>query len=382
MANTFLTPSVIAQEALMLLESNMVLGNLVYRDHAKEFTGAKVGDTVSVARPASFVANEYDGATLVVQDAVESSVSLQLEKHFDTSFKVSSKQMTLEIKDFSQQLLQPAMLSIAEAIDTYVSTVLAKIGTVAPDGTAAGNKPTTIGGVASIRQAVFQNKIPRPWYGVVSPTYETSLLSIDGLMKANERGDDGEALREARMGRSFGIDWWGAHNLDDSAFTTGTQTSGAIAADAAKGALSVAYDTGAVAAGTLKVGDIVDFGTYGMYAIAAANTAVTNAGTLTFAEPLRTAIPDTTAFTVYDGGGNVLYKRGMVFNPNAITLAVVPLALPGSNQNAAYVNYRGMALRVVYDWDKDAKSDVVSIDTLCGAKMIDGALATVITSDN
>jgi hypothetical protein len=57
MANTLLTPSVIAREALMLLESNMVFGNLVFRGHQTEFTGAKAGDTIQVRGPATFAAD-------------------------------------------------------------------------------------------------------------------------------------------------------------------------------------------------------------------------------------------------------------------------------------------------------------------------------------
>ena len=42
MANTFLTPDIIAKEALMVLENNLVMAGLVHRDYSPEF--AKVGD--------------------------------------------------------------------------------------------------------------------------------------------------------------------------------------------------------------------------------------------------------------------------------------------------------------------------------------------------
>ncbi len=64
MANTLITPSVIAKEALMQLENNMVMGNLVHRDYKKEFV--KIGSTVSIRKPVKFVAS--DGATRVNQD--------------------------------------------------------------------------------------------------------------------------------------------------------------------------------------------------------------------------------------------------------------------------------------------------------------------------
>ena len=37
MSNTILTPDIIAKEALMVLESNLTMANLVHRDYSKEF---------------------------------------------------------------------------------------------------------------------------------------------------------------------------------------------------------------------------------------------------------------------------------------------------------------------------------------------------------
>ena len=56
MANTFLTPSVIGREALMILENNLVATSLFNRGQTSTFTGAKVGDTISIRKPASFTA--------------------------------------------------------------------------------------------------------------------------------------------------------------------------------------------------------------------------------------------------------------------------------------------------------------------------------------
>ena len=44
MPNTFLTPKIIAQEALMVLENQLTMANLVHRDYSKEFV--KVGDSI------------------------------------------------------------------------------------------------------------------------------------------------------------------------------------------------------------------------------------------------------------------------------------------------------------------------------------------------
>ena len=58
MANTFLTPSIIAKEALMLLRRNTVMLALVHLGHATEFTGPmKIGEKVTVRGPITVVVN-------------------------------------------------------------------------------------------------------------------------------------------------------------------------------------------------------------------------------------------------------------------------------------------------------------------------------------
>ena len=49
--------------------------------------------------------------------ANETSVDLKIEHHFDVSFEVSSKELTLSVDDFNGRLLQPAMSALAQKID-------------------------------------------------------------------------------------------------------------------------------------------------------------------------------------------------------------------------------------------------------------------------
>lgn len=68
MANEILTPQIIANEALMVLQSNLTMANLVHRDYSSEFV--KVGDTITVRKPATFVAKNFTGQT-EAQDITE-----------------------------------------------------------------------------------------------------------------------------------------------------------------------------------------------------------------------------------------------------------------------------------------------------------------------
>ena len=92
MGNTFLTPSIIAKEALMVLRNNAVMPSLVHRDYSEEF--AAVGDTVTIRKPATFEAKEYPNLSggIDIQDAKEGNTSVKLDKLLDVSFAVTAKE--------------------------------------------------------------------------------------------------------------------------------------------------------------------------------------------------------------------------------------------------------------------------------------------------
>ena len=102
MGNTFLTPEIIAKESLMVLRNNAVMANLVHRDYSDEFV-AGVGDKITIRKPAKFTANEFS-SNISIQDATEGSTDITMDKHLDVSFAVTSKQLTMDIEDFSKSI--------------------------------------------------------------------------------------------------------------------------------------------------------------------------------------------------------------------------------------------------------------------------------------
>ena len=64
----------------------------------------------------------------------------------------------------------------------------------------------------------------------------------------------------------------------------------------------------------------------------------------------------------------------LAFVKEAIALAAVPLEIPQGAANAAYVSMGGLGIRVVYGYDVSTKTDTISFDLLCGAKVIDPRL--------
>lgn len=288
MANTFLTPDIIAREALMVLRNNAVMANLVHRDYSDEFVGG-VGDTITVRKPATFVANEYDGA-IEVQDATEAAVPVVMDKHLDVSFAVTAKQLTLDIEDFSKQLLVPAMQAIADKVDKLLIALEAEATSRHPHDTGAINPVDMI----AARKFLTENAAPlADRRFVVGATAEADLLVNELFVSAEKVGDAGTALREASLGRKFGMDIYVDQNI-----------------------------------------------------------------------------------TKADG-----YTPSIAFHKNAMALVTRPLALPNGASKAAIVNYDGFGLRVVYGYDMNTKTDTISIDMLCGVKLLDDKLIAVV-ADN
>ena len=286
MPNTILTPDIIAREALMVLRNNAVMAKLVHRDYSNEFTGA-VGDTITIRKPSTCVANECAGSKITGQDATETAVSVKMDKHLDVSFAVTAKQMTLDIKDFSAQFLVPAMQAFADKVDKYLIALEAD----------ATNRHTHDSGVIApadmiaARKFLTENAAPlADRRFVVGATAEADLLGSDLFTNADKVGDNGTALREASLGRKYGMDCYVDQNI-----------------------------------------------------------------------------------TKGDG-----YTPSIAFHKNSMALVTRPLALPQGAAKAAIVDYDGFGLRVVYGYDMNTKTDTISIDMLCGVKMLDNNLISVV----
>ncbi|MFE5878978.1 P22 phage major capsid protein family protein [Rhodococcus sp. NPDC056506] len=216
MANAFLTPSVIAQAALATLYETCVAAQLVHRDYSSEFGAAKIGDTVTIRKPAVFEAKEYDQASgIEIQNATETGVPVKLNHHADTSFQITSRDLTLNIKDFRQQLLDPALESIAQKIDRDILAFRSDITQSIP-GSRVGRKWNHPEALIDANTILNKNNVPLlDRHAIVGPTTQGEWLDSDILKNHNSSGDT-EALREAYLGRRlFGFDPYWTQNITE-----------------------------------------------------------------------------------------------------------------------------------------------------------------------
>lgn len=81
------------------------------------------------------------------------------------------------------------------------------------------------------------------------------------------------------------------------------------------------------------------------------------------------------------GSGSSGHADGVAFHRSAVALVMRTLELPrgASADTSAAMGYKGLGLRVVYDYDISAKKDICSVDALIGVQDIRSEAAVEIT---
>ncbi|WP_109527258.1 P22 phage major capsid protein family protein [Nocardia aurea] len=215
MANTLLTPSVIAKKALANLYENLVMVPLVYTDVSSEWGGQKIGSTVTIRKPATFTAQTFNPASpsITIQNATETSVAVTLDKHRDVSFAITAQDLTLRLEDFDEQLLAPACEALAQEVDKAI-IAQAKADFTAFAGTGTGfewNKPESL--IEADRLLNIQKVPTSERSAVVGPTTRAGWLNSDLIKHADKAGDNA-ALRQGSIGNGiFGFNAFMTQNI-------------------------------------------------------------------------------------------------------------------------------------------------------------------------
>ena len=349
MENTILTPEVVANEALMCLTGNLVMADLVHRDYADDFVS--VGDTISIRKPAKFVAKNFTGVT-EPQDINEDKVTVKLDRFRDVTVAVTSKEMSLDIADFSAQVVQPAMQAIAQAIDQDLLAVAAEKAGFRKAGTP---NATDLSDIAALAKHLDTMKAPVQNRSLVlHPEHKYRYALTENLSNVSYAGDN-ETLRDALLGKVYTLETYMDQNAPSSeAEVPGTAVSFNIAGGVGDTSVTVTDIKG----GDIKAGDAFILNGY-CYRFLEGGT-----GDLDIDQPL---MEDTflTPVTV------VNTPTSLAFHRNAIALVSRNLALPMGAANAAYASAGGLGVRVVYDYDSATKTDKISFDVIYGIKELE-----------
>lgn len=382
--SNFINPQVLAAEALDQLDYELVAGSLVYRDKTSDFSsvrGMKVGDFVNIRTVTDFATNEFDNTNpdeeITTQEVNQSSTQLRIEKHFDVSVEITAYERSLNLDGIRKEVINPAMTSMAQKIDTYLLSKISQAQGLYPSTTLL----TTAAGIALARSSANLQQISKTnRIGLVNDSLEAQLLGTDAFNRFDSRAEAGlTALQEATIGRLMGIDWFSSVNFDTTSRTLGTGTTtldSALATSNLQGSSTLVVDS---TVGTFQAGDKIKIaGAKRAYTVA---TQVLATGlAIPLVEQINENLSelDGAAITVIgDALGATVEYQGVIFNPGAYGFSSPPLdAAAGDRTGVASAD--GLSIRVTEAYDIKTKKTVWSFDMIVGAAAIDARKAMLL----
>lgn len=397
MSNTLLTISMITKESLRVLENNLTFAKGVNREYDAQFakSGAKIGDTLSIRKPARYVGRS--GTAMSVEDHTETSASLQLDTQFGVDVEFTSKELSLSIDEFSDRIIKPAMATVANKIDrdglALYKHVYNSVGT-------PGTTPSALSTFLNAGAKLDFSAAPRDGLRscVIDPNAQVSLVdALKGLFQSSEQIKN--QYESGNMGKTAGFKFSMDQNVN--AHTTGAQGGTPLVNGASQTGASLATDGWSNSiTGVLKQGDV--FTIAGVYAVnpqsrqstgalqqfvvtADANSNGSGVATLSISPSITTsgafqtvtASPaDNAAITVV-GAASTLTPQNMAYHRDAFVLGCADLMLPGGVDMAARVSDKqlGMSVRMVRQYDISTDKFPCRLDVLYGWKAVYPELA-------
>lgn len=176
----------VAAEALAPLVGNLVLGNLVNRDY--EPTLAQAGDTVNVPIPPVLVANNIaEAGTVTQQQPNLGNAQIVLNTHVEATFSIPDVTKVLAVPDLLKTYMQPAIIAIAEKIETDIASLypLFTANTAAGGATAVDEAR-----IDTAESSLFSAKVPvaLPKFLVVSATTYGGMRQLPRFTEWNALG--------------------------------------------------------------------------------------------------------------------------------------------------------------------------------------------------
>lgn len=398
MSNTTLTADIIAKEAVMILDNELVMAKQVYRGYENEFdkkvNGYKVGETISIRKPTDFTVR--DGAVMDVQDVTEATTTITVDRRKGVDFKFTSQDLTLKIDELSERVIKPAMIQLANQIDTDLHGLYRYV----PNW--VGTPATPINSFADFAKApelLDEYAVPSERSAVLSPADHWALAGSQTALYMQDVAKS--AYRKGSIGVIGGVDTYMSQNVL-------THTVGATVAGTVNGAVTATtidyatvkntmQQTITTATVALNPGDVFTIAdvnavnpvTKADLGFAKQFTVISQVGNdVTFYPAMiwngafqNVAVAsgvtdlDTKAITAVGTGGSS-WRQNLVFHKNAFALVSVPLVSPPGAVDVSRRSYKGTSVRVIPVYDGVNDESAWRLDVLYGVKAIDPRLAT------
>lgn len=389
MANTILTPTVIAKEAALQTVNNMVMGNLVHRDFKNEFV--KIGASVQYRRPVKFTVNDGADITSAIQDVTEYKDTITIDQRKNVAFEIPTQDLTLSIEEISERYIKPASIRLANQIDAAGAALYKNVYNC--EGT-AGTTPNTFALLGAPSKKLNMFAVPMENRNMIlDPAAHFQAADVmKGLYNPQMVAD---AWRSNSIGKIAGMDTFMDQNVKYHTKGVGTGTplvNGTIAAATGNPdtPFSMATDgwTNSVT-GIVKAGDILTFagcnsvnpisgedtGELQQFVVTAdadsgastgpSNILILPAPIISGAYRTVVAMPANDAVITLTAS----HRANLAFNKNAFALVTVPIEVPDSATGAA-ITYKNVSIRYIKWYDGRTDKQIYRLDILYGWKCI------------
>ncbi len=379
--NTLITNDIIAKLVLMEFKNQLQLAKTANRQWQNVFDNT-TGKTIRIRKPVRLVTST--GADLVTQPIDQRFDNLVIDQRKHVGIVLTSEQLTLQLNDFNDSVIKPAMQSLANTVDSILfQSAVASYNYVGTAGTAPGS-------FAVINSA----KAKMNALGIPMQDRYCIMSENDGAILQNSQQNlfnqpfTSKITLDGMMGRLAGFDMYTGQNVTQPTSVTGTIGTPAVMGAGQTGA-TLLID--GITSATLAVGTV--FQIAGVFAVNpisynsttqlanfVVTTAVTSTGSATLAidPPIITSgayqnvtnAPADNALITFQPTHTI----NLAYHKEAFTLAMINLYSPPANQNpgAYFKNLvdkdAGISLRMARQYNIKTDEDTVRVDALFGVK--------------
>jgi hypothetical protein len=404
MSNTLVTPEWATMEVAMYFVNSLRGVANFDRSYSDEFVqaGAKVGDTVKIRLPQQYEASS--GEALEIQNLLDRTVNLILNRRRHVGFGWSSSQATTDLDDIRNRYVQPAAETLASIYDRVsladvyksVYNMVGTLGTIPAAGLTYSTAVSKILDLAGPDEGLV---------AILSPLSNATIAASTALMfhpggKLAENWTKGQFAAE-QLGISK---WFTDQNVPR--FTTGTVAvaSTPLVIGAGQTGSALLTDGWGAATGTLLKGDIITVG--GVYSVnplskestgrlaqfaLTADVAANLTATLSLTPPIITSGPlqnvsnapadnaVITYWTLVAGAtlASVVSPQNLVFHPKAFASAMADLVMPNGGARGTRVNSKqlNVAMRYVEQFQITSDQNLNRLDILFGSAPVQERMA-------
>ena len=386
MANTLLNVDKITNAALAILHQKTNFIGSINRTYDDSFAqdGAKIGSTLRIRLP-----NQYTirtGPALSTQDVVENNTALTVATQMGVDTNFTTAELAMNIFDFSQQVLEPAMAVLASNIEsTAMQMVFDVYNQVNGQTQAQTFRNVLLGG-----KILDDNLAPMDNNRMIRLNTLDNVDLVDGLKGLFQSSQKiSKQYETGVMGQTAGFEF--AQNTLIPAFTRGAEAGYVVNGAGQTGAsLVVGTGTGAgnkgdvfTVAGVFRVhpetknstGVLQQFVLTAAYTGGAGTMSIAPAVVIVGATQNVTASPANSAVVTFAGTASTAYGQSLAYHRDAFAFASADLLMPEGVHFAARKVMEGISMRIVRAYDINSDRLPCRIDVLFGVKAIRPQLA-------